>query len=809
MRNNIFRNHIELEKEKRQVNFLHVTFLLVCALLFVNTLCVKAQNIKVSGYVSDKQTHETLPGANLVELVTGTGTSTNQYGFFSISLPPKTLFLTSSYVGYQPKTIVISGKCDTIISFELDVITLKGVEIIAPSAKPVSQDIGRVNIPIARIKEMPALMGEVDIFKSIALSAGISNGSEGSSGLYVRGGSPDQNLILLDGATVYNTTHLFGFLSVFNPDAIKSVEVIKGGFPAKYGGRLSSVIDVTMKDGNNQNRETYFSISPISAHFTIEGPILKGKSSYIFSGRSSYLGLLALPTRFAFESHKTQNYINYFMYDINMKYNYSPNHKSRLFLSLYLGSDKFQNRQHEDNRILNYPLTWGNQTSSFRYTNVLNTSLFSQTHLNYNYYKFGFSFFEESDTPDKKIADPISINLQTSVREFSLKQQFDWSFNSKHKVNVGFEAVQQLFKPDKVTVKNIPELSVSTLSDKNNKISSNSLAIFLSDMYHLSKYIDVEAGMRLSMYFITSSIFIFEEPRLSIILNHNKNSAFKMSFSLMSQPVHLLSGGNQGLPNDVWLPSTSKLVPEKAGQFSLGHNLNLENGIQITNEIFYKKIENCIDYAEGSDFLATISKSWEQNIVSGGEGKVYGYELSTSKATGKLNVQFAYTLMWNSRRFANINNENWYPYKYDRRHDFSLTAGFKITKNWKLTTNWVYMTGQAVTLPTAWIEDISGEFTPVYTGRNMQRMPAYHRLDFAFLKNYITRKGHNASVAVGVYNAYARRNPFAIEVFKFPVTSGSGSSILNGFETKIEQYSLIGFMPYFSFSLKIKQNEKE
>lgn len=775
-------------------------FLIIC-LNLIPVTNIFAQKVSIYGYVLDKNSHETLPSANIIDSTYTIGTTTNQFGFFSMSLPAGRQTITASFAGYQPQKIEFSGKSDTAITFQLELITLKGVEIIS-SSEPASQSIGRVSIPIVEMKEMPVLMGETDILKSLAKSAGVSNGNEGTSGIFVRGGSADQNLILLDGATVYNTTHMFGFLSVFNPDAIKNVELFKGGFPAQYGGRLSSVIDVSMKEGNNKKPESSFSIGPLSAHFTTEGPISKGKSSYLFSGRAAYLGLLTLPTWFSFKSNQTDSFIGYYMYDVNLKYNYSPSAKKRLFVSMYLGNDKLQNKQHQDGLILNYPIQWGNRTFSVRYTQIINSAMFSSTHLNYNYYQFHFSFFEESGT--KKLLSPIRVNMQSSVRDFSLKQQFDWNASPKHYVKFGIEAIQQLLNPDNVCVENISGLTDSVLSDKNNRIHFNTFSAFITDNYHFSKKIELEMGVRMAMYFNVSNIFLYGEPRLSLIVKQSDISAFKLSLSRMTQPVHLLSGGNSGLPNDIWLPSTKKIKPEKALQFSFGHNYLIRNGVRVTNEVFYKQLSDCIDYSEGANFMATLTKSWEKNVVSEGKGKVYGYELSFEKSTKKYRVQIAYTLMWNYRKFENINHGNWYPFKFDRRHDFSLSAVVNLNDKWKFSTNWVYMTGQAVTLPVAWVEDISSELTPVYIGRNQQRMPVYHRLDVAFLNSYVTKHGRDATFAVGVYNAYARRNPYALELYRNTVSSGSGTNQKIGFETKVEQFSLLGFMPYICYFVKFR-----
>jgi len=774
-----------------------------CFLLafFILVGSLYSQKLTISGYVKDKNSGETLPGANIYISNLQTGTSTNQFGFFSLSAIKGENKIIASYVGFLPQLADVILDNDTTINFNLDNIMLQAIEILASRSAPVSQSIGRVNIPMARIKEIPSMMGESDIMKALALTAGVSIGTEGTSGLYVRGGSPDQNLIMLDGATVYNTSHLFGFLSVFNPDAIKSVELIKGGFPAKYGGRLSSVIDITMKEGNNQKRETSYSISPLSSHFTTEGPISKGKSSYMISGRTAYLSLLALPLYLSFKKNNSSSYINYWMYDLNLKYNYTPDEKHRLFLSVYLGNDKLTSKQREDGLMLNYPLSWGNRTLSIRYTNVLRPTIFSSSQMTYNYFQFSFRFFEEADKI--KIENPVSLKVLSSVRDFSFKQQFDWNYSKYHYFNIGAEVIQQSFRPDFVKIKNIEGITDSTLAQKNNHINALSIALYANDRITINDVFQMEVGLRTPIYILPQKTYLSIEPRLSFITNTSKSSAIKLSLSFMNQPIHLLTSSSSGLPNDVWLPSTSKIKPESAWQVAIGYKKELSKTISVTSEVYYKMLFNTIDYSEGTDFMATLSNNWEQNIETGGHGKAYGYELFFTRSAERYQVQAAYTLSWNLRKFTNINEGAWYPHKYDRRHDISITGTYTLNNNWKFSGTWIYMTGQATTLPSAWMEDINGELIPVYTGRNQQRMPTYHRLDAAFINTYKTRKGNLANFTLGVYNAYAHKNPFAVELLRYEIYEYNGVFVnYTGFETKLSQYTLFSFMPYLSYALK-------
>lgn len=768
-------------------------FSLLSCFIFIGHIAF-SQQLTISGTVRDASTGELLIGATVADSLSQTGVQTNTYGFFSLQVPSENHPIKIRFVGYSPLYV----KNFAHLKFPLEVKLTPANqlnEVIVKETKILDAPIGSLSIPMNKIMSMPALLGEVDVLKALSYTPGVATGTEGSAGLYIRGGTPDQNLILLDEVPVYNVTHLGGFFSVFNPNSLKSVDLYKSAFPARYGGRLASVIDLTMKDGNNQKFGGEVGIGLLNQNLTLEGPIIKNKASFIVSGRISTLGLSSFlwpkkPSGYG-ETRK------YGFYDLNAKFNYQLNKTDQLFISFYNGFDRFTYSEWSANegRKTETALgnNWGNTTGTVRYSKVFSQKLFARFALMYTKYTSEFTNNFDDITPEET---PFNIyrNTNAGIEDFGSKIQFDYFPNNRLTFKFGLNTVRHTFSPF-VTKSNYNGFYDDT---KSGKLPATQLDAFVDSDITLLSSLRLNAGLRYSIYQVKNRTFYNPEPRLGLNWTLPHHWAIKAGYSVMNQYVHLLTNNGYGFGYDAWLPSTNIVPPSRASQVSIGLYKTLPSpGLEFSFEVYSKKMKNLIDYPDGTNFTGLLADSWDDIVLKNGVGRVKGMEFMVQKNTGRFNSWVSYTLSKSERKFAEINYSEWYPMKYDRRHNLSITASYAIGKTWKLSSSFVYQTGHAVTLPEAALlteNNQSPKF--VYDRRNTGRMPSFHRLDIGVTKSLTTYHQRKAELSIGLYNAYNRKNPLYLDLKTVKNTNHEPTSIA------IKQISFFPLLPYISYKLK-------
>ncbi len=747
----------------------------------------------ISGFVLDAETGEKLIGANLYVPNLRTGTVTNNYGFYSLTLPADSVYLAVSYLGFETQYFHFLLMDDVARDFRLkqDRLGLGNIEVLDERIENLVQStqMGIVNLPIEQVRKLPAFMGERDIIKPIQLLPGVQSGREGSTGLYVRGGGPDQNLILLDGAPVYNVSHLFGFFSVFNDDALHDVTLIKGGFPSRYGGRLSSVLDISMKEGNNQHYEAHGALGLISSKLTIEGPIKTDRMSFIVSGRRTYIDLLARPFL------QDQGDFSAYFYDLNAKLNFTANRNNRFYLSFYSGRDAFGGRTTENYKTTdgadvenNFAgrLSWGNQTATFRWNHVYGRKLFSNTAFNYSQYDFDTQTEVEDIVSDPTPARTFNkVSYSSGIEDISGKIDFDYRPNPDHYIRFGAGVIRHSFSPGIGRFQDLsPDTTPidTTITANTRRYAGVEYSTYVEDDLKAGERLKLNIGAHFSGFAVNGVNYTALQPRLSLRYLLNPKLSLKASFITMQQYLHLLSNSGANLPTDLWVASTDRVKPQTSWQGAAGvSRLFGDGGYEFSIEGYYKHMDNLIEYAEAASYLQT-NRDWQDKIEMG-EGWSYGVELFIQKKTGKTTGWIGYTLSRTDRKFPNLNNGRAFPYRYDRRHDISATLAHELRKNLDIGMTWVYGTGNAVTLATARYYDgrlyqngyvISEHF--YYGGRNAFRERAYHRLDLALnwhrQRSLFTRRG-TSTLTVGVYNVYNRKNPF----FMYPTTNDEGKEL--------------------------------
>lgn len=770
-------------------------------LLFLLSFGALAQNkVTISGFIYESESKETMPGAVVTTADQSSGAVSNAFGFYTITLPAsERIVLVYQLVGYEKEVIEFPGNANSQKDVYLkNSATLGEIVIEADKVEKISEDsrMSTIEIPIEQIKKIPALLGEKDVLKVIQLMPGVQKGSEGSSGFYVRGGGPDQNLIILDDATVYNANHLFGFFSIFNGDALKSVELVKGGFPSRYGGRLSSVLELRMKDGNKEKYKTEFGVGLVSSRLLVEGPVKKGKSSFLLSARRTYIDLLIYP----FLPSDSKG--GYFFYDFNAKYNHVINDKNRLYVSGYFGKDKFYVRPKTSSGSEKGNFLWGNATATVRWNNIINEKTFGNLSAIFTNYNFGINFQSESNDGDK-----TELDFQSGIRDYSLKYDVDYQPNPNHYIRVGAVSTYHIFTPSATVLK-----ATGLDEDFNRKqtIYTGEGALYAEDDWGITDKLKVNFGLRYSIYNHKEKYFNRLEPRFSGRYMIKPSLSFKASYALMNQYIHLLSNTGIGLPTDLWVPATNRVQPQQSQQVAAGFAKDLtKQKLMISIEGYYKKMDNVIAYKEGASFLDTgfsldsDANSW-QDKVTAGQGWSYGGELLVQKKFGKLTGWVGYTLSWTQLQFDELNFGKKYFARYDRRHDLSVVAIYEINEKVTLSATWVYGTGQAITLPSSsYVVDgnmpggtsfgfggINNFYVENYGEKNSFRMAPYHRGDIAasFMKK---KKNFERTIEVGLYNAYSRKNPF----YYYTDTNANG-------ETKLMQVSLFPIIPSISWNYK-------
>lgn len=757
----------------------------------------------ISGYLKDGSNGETLIGANVLVKELGNGGTSNEYGFYSISIPSGQYTLEYSYLGFSTvtKSIDLTANVRMDIEFSAEGLQLEEIVIEGEAENRNVSDVEMsVNkLDISTIQKMPTLLGEVEVLRSIQLLPGVSSVGEGATGFNVRGGSIDQNLVLLDEAPVYNSSHLFGFFSVFNPDAVKDVKLLKGGIPSRYGGRLSSILDVRMKEGNNKKFELNGGVGAIFSRFSVEAPIVKDKASFILAGRRSYIDVLAKPF---LQDGLEDSQLNF--YDLTLKTNYKFNEKDRLFLSAYFGRDNFG---FGDQAGFN----WGNQTVTLRWNHLFNDRLFSNLTLFTSDYDYKINFGDEA-------ANRFDWNAK--VVNYSVKPEFTYFVNPKNIIRFGGQIIAYKFEPgNAIGVSEGEELDISV----DNKYAIES-ALFVENEVDVSENIKMNYGLRWSIFNFTGKGLAYEfgtaplgtrrpvtsatsfdqwesikvynnfEPRLSFKYQASPNNSFKASYNRMTQYIHLVSNTTASTPVDIWTPSTNNLKPQIADQVALGYFQNFkENEYEFSAEVYYKKYSDLLDYIDGADIL--LNELLEGDLLAG-DGRAYGLELMLKKTKGKFSGWASYTLARSERRVEGINNNEWYPSRFDQTHNLSVTTFYELNDRWSFSSNFALISGTPTTFPTSRYT-LQGYLIPHNSleSRNNVRIPLYHRLDLSATlqgKKNPERRWQSEWV-FSIYNVYSKRNPFSI-FFR----QADNSNI-----TEAIRLSVIGnFIPSVSYNFK-------
>ena len=750
------------------------------------------QKYTISGYIRSSETGEALIGATVHVKELYKGTMTNAYGFYSITLTEGKYSVQYSYMGNISKTddIELTGNISNNVELQQASVEIAEVIVVSEASNKniKAPEMSVVIISPKDVASIPVIFGEQDILKTIQLMPGVNSAGEGNSGFYVRGGSADQNLIIQDEAPVYSSSHLLGFFSVFNSDAVKDMEFYKGNAPANYGGRLSSVLDIQMKEGNSKKVSASGGIGLIASRLTLEAPIVKDKGSFIISGRRTYADIF-LPLWKDPAAKSTKLYF----YDFNAKANFKINNNNRIYLSGYFGRDIFRLSD-----LVGF--SWGNKTATLRWNHIFGNKLFLNSSLIYSDYNYGIGYNVGK-----------SLEVTSGIKDYNLKEDFQYYINTKNTLKFGFNSIYHTFSPGELKSEN-EDLINSIIIDKKHAVES---AIYLSHKFDISDRLILNYGLRYSnlavlgpdtIYtyndndIVTSSISYNKgeiiqnygtfEPRMTLSYIVNEKMSVKMSFARNAQYMHLLSNSTAALPTDVWISSSKIVKPQIADQIGFGFFRNFkDNMFEASVEVYYKNLQNQIDYQNGAEII--LNKHVESQLVFG-KGRAYGTELFIKKKTGDLTGWIGYTLSRTERSINEIDDGAWYPVKQDRKHDVSIVLMYDFTEKLNVSANWVYNTGNAVTFPGGKYV-IEGVAVPAYTNRNGYRMPDYHRLDLGVTLTNKKRKKFESSWNFSVYNAYARKNTYSIS---FRENENDRS------KTEAVRYSLFRIVPSVTYNFK-------
>ena len=742
--------------------------LLLCTIPF----WVQAQKHTISGYLRDASSGEPLISANVFDARSASGTVTNTYGFYSLTLPKDSVELSFSYIGYETQNQSFYLSEDKTLNVELGgAVALTTVEVTSSRGGARIEErtqMSQVDIPVEQIKRAPALLGEVDVLKTLQLLPGVQSGGEGQTGLYVRGGSPDQNLVLLDGVPVYNVSHLLGIFSVFNADAIKNVTLTKGGFPARYGGRLSSILEINMKEGNMQEFHGEGSIGLISSKLALEGPIVKDKTSFLISARRTYADLIFRPiVKKANKENDEDVDIKLHFYDVNAKLQHKINDKHRLFLSGYFGADVFYTKVTEDNSAFGGGIDWGNTISALRWNWQISNKLFANTTLTYS--RYNIDIIAEDETTDSEgEKESFSAKYFSGIEDYAAKIDFDFLPTPEHYIRFGASWTNHTYRPGALSLNaEFVEETFDTLIGSQNAFSDE-LALYVEDDMSFGN-LKANVGVHASGFAVKDKFYYSIQPRIGINYLMGRGIAAKASFATMTQYINLLTSESFSLPTDLWVPSTARIKPQQSWQAAAGVAKTLDGGYEISIEGYYKQMKNVLSYKEGASFLFGIENDWQDKVTQG-DGESYGLEFFLQKKKGKTTGWLGYTLSWNWRQFDEINGGERFPFRYDRRHDISLVVNHDFSPKVGLSFAWVYGTGNAVTLNTFQYPiskyQFNGSnpwFSTVESGgdKNAYRMSDYHRLDVSieFRKK---KTNWERKWVIGAYNAYYHQNPYFI-----------------------------------------------
>lgn len=777
------------------------------ALAFLCAVAAFSQDkFTLNGYVKDSLTGETLIGANIRVRSGEKGIVSNQYGFFSITLRAGEYWILCSYVGYQSREIRISLNENLQHNILLSPASalINNVTVVGRKRdnNVKTAQMGKFELSVATAKALPAFLGEVDVLKTLQLLPGVRNAGEGNAGFYVRGGGPDQNLIVLDDAVVYNSGHLFGFFSIFNSDAIKNVTLIKGGMPANYGGRLSSVVDIAMKEGNQHKTQIDAGIGLIASRFSIQGPLKKNKASYMISARRTYVDALAKGF-----VKKTSEYYGsgYYFYDLNAKVNYQFSEKDRLYLSGYFGRDKFNFNNAK--RSFSTEIPWGNSTATLRWNHIFNKKLFANTTAVYNDYKFALDGRQNN----------FKLNLSSGIKDINLKTDIDFYPVPEHKLKFGAQYTFHTFLPNLLSGN---QDSVVFAPNNSSKKFANEMALYIQDDWELGSRWKLNLGLRYSMFQQVGKYTNYTrdangnktdstvygsgqnvktygglEPRITARYTINDNESIKAAITRNLQYIHLVTNAGSTLPTDLWVPSTLRVKPQLGWQYALGYFRNFKDGMFETSvEAYYKTMENQIEYREG--YTPSLKDPEEEFVF--GKGWSYGSEFFVNKVKGRLTGWVGYTLSWTWRKFDRLNDGLKYPSRYDRRNDLSVVATYELTQKWKLSSIFIYGTGNATSLPERFYF-INGVLTQEYSRINAYRMKSYHRLDLSATYTPQPKKVRKltSSWVFSIYNVYSRLNPY------FIYYDQEGSAAAGNLKVTAKQVSLFPIIPSVTWNIRL------
>ena len=774
-----------------------------------------AQRITVSGYVQDQQTGERLIGANVVEVISHHGTTTNDYGYYSLTIPAAdSAEIRVSYVGYGMVRKKIVADTDQKIDFQLiPGDSLEAVTVTA-SGIPIEQrnEMSVISVPVKQMEKIPALGGEPDIMKVMQLMPGVQSGNEGTSGLYVRGGGPDQNLILLDDVPLYYVNHLGGFVSIFNTDAISSTKLVKGGFPARYGGRLSSIMDVRMKEGNMKEFHGSGMIGLVASKVALEGPIKKDKASYLISYRRFLYDLFTRPiSKMVSDGYS----FGYHFYDLNAKVNYKFSDKDRLFLSLYSGDDKIlvkaKMKTIDDVDKSKGSNQWGNRLMALRWNHLYNQKLFGNVTVTYTRYRFNTEYF--GSFGDKNSKEEYYSDFLSGIYDVNGKVDFEYFAGQNYKMRFGVNGIYHTFRPGITSYRRSgDDISPVDTSYGSLDLHSMEYAAYIDNEIRVSPRLRMDLGFRFVLYHVQQKPYLSAEPRLLLNYLLTDNISLKASYAIMQQNVHLLTSSGTGIPVDLWMPATAGVRPERSSQTALGLARSFMQGaLEFSMEGYYKKMNHLIAYKEGINSLWSAT-DWERRIETGGTGESYGIEFLLQKKTGKTTGWIGYTLSKTTRQFDNINLGKTYPYKFDRRHDVSIVWMYQLKKNIDLSATWVFGTGNAFTLAEgkfSAIDDNSQDPPPfvfdteayIYSDRNAYRMRSYHRLDVG-INFHKKKKWGERTWNISIYNLYNRQNPY-FYYFDTSASYDKEGHIIEGSEkTVLKQQSLFPIIPSVSYRFR-------
>ncbi len=804
-------------------------------LLLLFPLTALAQNATISGTITDAATGETLIGATVLDTRSGKGAVTNVYGHYSLTVRRDSVNLKVSFVGYEPQFFNLKLDANRELNVKLSSsLTLHEVVITAERTGDVRSAQMSANVmTVEKIKSVPVMFGEADLIKALQLMPGVQSGSEGNSGMYVRGGGPDENLFLLDGVPLYNVTHMGGFFSTFNTDAVKNVTLYKGSFPARFGGRLSAVLDVTQNNGNDKEIHGNLSVGLISAKFNLEGPIVKEKTTFSISARRTYAELLVIPTIMWLNEVTSETEdepggaladnakfdAGYYFYDINAKLTHKFSDKSRLYGSFYMGDDKIHGKVHtvtalDEDINLGFSTLWGNLVGALRWNYELSPKIFMNLSAAYTQYKNNIvGSVEKLATPNDPNASTVTGDYNSGIREFALRSDFDFTPTPEHTVKFGASATRHWFTPevanasvdyfDSVQMNQALQIDSSIMSGT---IPANEFVAYIEDDWAITESVKLNYGLHLSAFHVQGETYGSIQPRLSGRVLITPDLSVKAGYARMTQYVHLLSTTSVTLPTDLWVPVTERIEPMTSDQVAAGVSYSLSGIADFSIEAYYKRMNNLIEYKDGATFFGS-SENWE-NLVYSGRGWSYGVEFLIQREFGDLTGWIGYTWSRAMRQFDRegqvINGGDPFPAKYDRRHDLSIVLSYKVSPTIDLSATWVFSTGNAASLatqtyPTAFEDpDDYDEGTPgrntisVVEGRNNYRMPNYHRLDLGanFHRKF---KRARRTISVSIYNVYNRQNPYMLYQ--------SRSESYNGYPSALMQLSIFPVLPSVGYTL--------